>query len=407
MEGEWGMGFMPPGAHHANQRKMLRRAIGPQRVGIHDSLIESEAVKLMPALNAFQGNPNDEFEPRIGHLISKATYGDRIWAEMGENLSHWNIVFTSLASEGLFGLWLVNIFHFLRFIPDWVPGLRFKQLAREGGDLSHKIRYAAYNMGVELHKSGELDHSILNDLLDEFGESADTQDATGVLYTSKLALAGTDTSTAGIIQFLHVLFLFPDVCEQVFEEIQGVTQGLRLPRIGDPAQLPYTDAVWKEAVRWRPFVPLVAAMRLSRAIVKLRRRGAYINSYFVPKGTLIHQNNIAMLNDPKIWEDPDAFRPERFLEPGSGQTLNPHTVHFGWGTRVCPGMYLADRLVFHMVVTIVSLYKLEPLEGSKRPDPKSIKYTDKLIQQPVGFRCRFVLRDEKARNLLKAISLGG
>jgi hypothetical protein len=94
-------------------------------------------------------------------------------------------------------------------------------------------------------------------------------------------------------------------------------------------------------------------------------------------------------------------------------------------SRVCPGMHLADRMVFHIVTVIISLYRMEPLEGKTLPDPQSAAYTDKVIQYvptiqartisfigpfiarlPIGFECRFILRDEKAENLLKAISLG-
>jgi cytochrome P450 len=63
-------------------------------------------------------------------------------------------------------------------------------------------------------------------------------------------------TTGGIIQFLHALFLFPEVSKRVYEEIQSVTNGQRLPQIRDRNKLPYTDAVWKEATRWRPFMPL-------------------------------------------------------------------------------------------------------------------------------------------------------
>jgi hypothetical protein len=53
------MPLLQPGSHLSNQRKMLRRAIGPQRVGSHDSRIESDVAKLAIVMNTFQGAPVD------------------------------------------------------------------------------------------------------------------------------------------------------------------------------------------------------------------------------------------------------------------------------------------------------------------------------------------------------------
>jgi hypothetical protein len=43
-------------------------------------------------------------------------------------------------------------------------------------------------------------------------------------------------------------------------------------------------------------------------------------------------------------------------------------------------MYFADRVVFHLVVSIISLYRVEPLEGHKLPIPNSFNYTSKAVQ---------------------------
>jgi cytochrome P450 len=106
-----------------------------------------------------------------------------------------------------------------------------------------------------------------------------------------------------------------------------------------------------------------------------------------------------MLTDPTVWGDPEVFRPERFLELNASRLPDPILVHFGWGLRcvprilvilalslkqsslsICPGKYFAERIVFHLVTTIISLYKVVPLEGQKTPDPNGITYTPTGIQ---------------------------
>jgi hypothetical protein len=52
------------------------------------------------------------------------------------------------------------------------------------------------------------------------------------------------------------MFLFPEVSHKVYEEIAAVTEGTRMPRIEDRPHLPFTEATWKEAWRWNPFLPL-------------------------------------------------------------------------------------------------------------------------------------------------------
>jgi cytochrome P450 len=62
---KWLTTLLQPGPNHLSQRKMLRRAIGPQRVGSHDPLIESDVAKLMNVLSTFQGNPSDTVQQYV------------------------------------------------------------------------------------------------------------------------------------------------------------------------------------------------------------------------------------------------------------------------------------------------------------------------------------------------------
>jgi hypothetical protein len=69
MDWGWEMPLIQPGVHHSNQRKMLRRAIGPQRVARHYTRIESEVSKLITVLNTFQGAPISVIQEYVNHNI--------------------------------------------------------------------------------------------------------------------------------------------------------------------------------------------------------------------------------------------------------------------------------------------------------------------------------------------------
>jgi len=63
---EWLLPFLQPGSHLSEQRKMLRRGIGPKRISSHSKKIERNAIRLMSELSSFEGNPR----PLIMRLVA-------------------------------------------------------------------------------------------------------------------------------------------------------------------------------------------------------------------------------------------------------------------------------------------------------------------------------------------------
>ncbi|CAI0475481.1 unnamed protein product [Linum tenue] len=61
--------------------------------------------------------------------------------------------------------------------------------------------------------------------------------------------------------------------------------------------------------------------------------------------------------DPKVWEDPMAFKPERFLEGGGGKEIK--MMPFGAGRRMCPGYTLAMLHLEYFVANLVRNFKWE------------------------------------------------
>jgi hypothetical protein len=113
-------------------------------------------------------------------------------------------------------------------------------------------------------------------------------------------------TVAGILNLLHAVFMYPEISRRVFDEIQSVTHGERLPEIADRAYLPYTEAFFREAIRIRTFMPLgksttqwlryfILIYLHTLAIPHVSTEDEIVRGYLIPKGSLIHQNHLYVL----------------------------------------------------------------------------------------------------------------
>ena len=54
------------------------------------------------------------------------------------------------------------------------------------------------------------------------------------------------------------------------------------------------------------------------------------------------------MQDEELFPEPEKFKPERFLETDNPKLQN-FTIPFGFGRRICPGLYIANQAVFIVV----------------------------------------------------------
>merc|ERR1740124_1315705 len=123
---------------------------------------------------------------------------------------------------------------------------------------------------------------------------------------------------------------------------------------------PYVRAVIKEVLRSKP--PLL----LPRKAVE---ESSTIGGYSIPKGTTIFVNNYALTHDDKWWNQPYAFRPERWLEEESTSKTGIDACKFipySIGRRVCPGSKLADAEL--LITTKVLLQNVKWKKSSREID---------------------------------------
>ena len=151
---------------------------------------------------------------------------------------------------------------------------------------------------------------------------------------------GTDTTALLTEWTMAEMVLNPRAQRKVQEELDAVVGESRSVRDSDICKLPYLQAVVKETLRMHPPGPLLSWARLSTRDTNLAD-----GKLCVPAGTTAMVNMWSITHDPLIWDSPDQFRPERFLESEGGENVDVRgndlrLAPFGAGRRVCPGKAL-------------------------------------------------------------------
>lgn len=94
------------------------------------------------------------------------------------------------------------------------------------------------------------------------------------------------------------------------------------------------------------------------------------------------------MQDPEMFPDPEAFRPERFLNTADRRLL-AFELPFGFGRRICPGMHLARNSLFINMARVLWAFDIAPCrDASGRPVlPDASNFTDGFNSRPVSFDC--------------------
>ncbi|XP_019174307.1 PREDICTED: isoflavone 2'-hydroxylase-like [Ipomoea nil] len=163
--------------------------------------------------------------------------------------------------------------------------------------------------------------------------------------------AGTDTTVATMEWALSLLLNNPEALKRAQIEIDIQTGGSStLIEESDLPKLPYLHGIINETLRMYPAAPVLVPHESSEDCV--------IEGFRVPKGTMVLANLWAIQNDPKLWEEPEKFMPERFLEM-EGQRDGFKLMPFGYGRRGCPGENMAMHVAGLVLGTLIQCFEWE------------------------------------------------
>lgn len=202
--------------------------------------------------------------------------------------------------------------------------------------------------------------------------------------------AGHETSSSMISFTFWQLATHPEVQERCKKEIDAHFSKFDIHEMEEEHfhGLTYVKQVLNESLRCYPPVRLV--IRCAEETVEMP------SGYTVPKGTNIFVNILALHRNPKVWEQPDVFNPDRFSDQNLKQTFpenGPISLRYAFapfilGTRNCIGKDFAFNEALVITSLLLYYFNVEMTEEAN----KNMFIQTSLVSSPNNLMLKFTQR---------------
>ncbi|MDP2316268.1 MAG: cytochrome P450 [Pseudomonadota bacterium] len=325
------------------RRKLIQPAFRQERIRAYSRLVPELADRLVDRWT--EGETRDIHADMSGFtldIVTRALFGrdvsDRA-AQVGEALD----------------VWMRRYENPLVFVAPWLDHLptRFNRRLRRGhANLEAVVRQLIAEARAESGQAEGTDLlSTLVRLQDEEGRGLTDEELRDEVIT--LLLAGHET-TSNVLAWTWMLLSRSPGARRALDEELGAVLGGRAPAYDDIGRLPYVEAVVKESMRLYP-----PAWQLGRDAVE----DVTLGGYAIPKGANIFIAPVAIHRDARWFPEPEAFRPERWLDGSTTALPRGAWLPFGAGPRICIGGTFAMMELVLAVATIARRVRLELAEG--------------------------------------------
>nr|AVQ09747.1 cytochrome P450-1 [Plagiochasma appendiculatum] len=279
-------------------------------------------------------------------LASKRYYGPKIKSELqADEFSH-------LIEEAIDLMASFDIGDYIPFLKRFDLQGNIKRLHQTNAGFDRLID----KLFLE-HRTGTIDRaSGVNDFVDtllELQRKEDLPDGAikGLIFD--FLMAGTETSATVLEWLLADLQLNPKAMMEIQRELDEKVGTNRIVEESDIPKLTYLQACVKESMRLHPTVPLMLPHESTASCT--------VAGYYIPAKVRVFVNMAAIHLNPETYDQPETFRPERFLPSGPNSHLEMKGQHFdlvpfGTGRRICMGMNLGLLLVHLGAAVLLQAY---------------------------------------------------
>lgn len=388
--------MLPDGAELNEQRRLFMPALGTRKaIQLFEARTEARIAQFVKRLIEA---PNPDV---LGHsqwlsgaAILDVTFGYEVSdRDNDEFLVLARQIVGDFGKALVAGAYLVDVFPWLEKFPSWLPGMTFLEEARSMRTRLMRFVHEPFEFAKNEQSKGTGIPCMVGMHLEDKSLTL-AQESTLKWSASGMYAGGTDTTASAVTYFALFMLQYPNVQARAQAELDALLGGTRLPTARDMDALPYIRALVSEVLRFGPIAP--------HGGPRLAREDDMHDGYLIPKGTIVLPNIYFISRDPRNYNNPHTFNPDRFLGPKP--ELDPRKYVFGFGRRICPGRLFAENNIFVAVATClatITFKRLKDKDGNEIiPEPDF--GGPAIAVRPERFSCRVVPRSEHSITLLQS-----
>ena len=243
-------------------------------------------------------------------------------------------------------------------LPIWIPSpanLRARRAARQLDTILFRI---IRERRAEKSDKGDLLSLLLHARDEGDGRGMNDQQVRDEAMT--LFLAGHETTALTLSWVWYLMATHPDAEQRLWTELDQVLAG-RTPTVDDWPKLKYTEWIALESMRLYPPAYVIGREAIADCV---------IGGYAVPRGTTMMLPQWVVQRDPRFFDEPDRFRPERWGEERIKTLPKFAYFPFGGGPRVCIGQQFAMMEMVLILATIAQKFRFRMQPGATvTPNP--------------------------------------
>ncbi len=323
------------------QRRLIQPAFQRDRVSAYGGVMVAYTERL---LAGWRDGETRDLHAEMMRLTLEIVAKTLFDADVGDHTSN-----VGAALEVAMASFVSRLFKMFP-LPRWLPtpgNLRLKRAVR-------RLDAIIYGL-IEQRRRDATPRSDLLSML------VQAQDEDGTRMTSRqvrdeamtLFLAGHETTAIALSWLWYLLAQHPEVEARLLDELRSVLGG-RAPTVADLPRLRYTDMVVTESMRLYPPVYTIGREPIA---------DCEIAGYPVTAGTTLLMSQWVMHRDPRFYEDPLEFRPERWAD-GLARRLPKYAYFpFGGGPRTCIGNTFAQMEAVLILATMAPRFHFDLVPG--------------------------------------------